>query len=270
MYDPPGYLWAIVIIGVAAIAAAVCVVLYQGATRAGLGQRRTVLLTGGAAVLFGAWFAASAEIANQGWYQGRTPWMPLAIAGFLVTLIALGRIPDVARALSAPGMLTRLTLPHSFRVEGIVFLLYLALGHLPALFALPAGLGDIATAVAAPFIARRLARATGRRAALWFNAFGIADLVVALTLGGLILFQVLKLTPSGDVISGLPLVLVPTVGVPLLLVSHLAFVRGLLRLDVRNPLGAGTADLADQAGQHDDGHHVRDHVQQVGLDRRVQ
>jgi len=70
-------------------------------------------------------------------------------------------------------------------VAGVVFLFYLALGHLPALFALPAGVGDIAAGIAAPLVARRLAQGTGRRAALWFNAFGLTDLVVALTLGAL-------------------------------------------------------------------------------------
>jgi hypothetical protein len=51
-------------------------------------------------------------------------------------------MPVVARALTAPGMASRLVGP--FRVAGVVFLFYLALGHLPALFALPAGLGDMA------------------------------------------------------------------------------------------------------------------------------
>ena len=45
----------------------------------------------------------------------------------------------------------------------------MALGHLPALFALPAGLGDVAAGIAAPLVALRLAQGTGRRAALWFN-----------------------------------------------------------------------------------------------------
>ena len=40
MYDPPGYLWAIVIAGMTAIPAATCVVLYGGAVRAGLGRTR--------------------------------------------------------------------------------------------------------------------------------------------------------------------------------------------------------------------------------------
>ena len=95
------------------------------------------------------------------------------------------------------------------RVAGVVFLLYLALGHLPALFALPAGLGDIATGIAAPFVARRLARGAGRRAALWFTAFGLTDLIVALTLGALTGFPLLHVTPSSAPITELPLALIP-------------------------------------------------------------
>ena len=64
------------------------------------------------------------------------------MAGFFGTLLALRRIPVVARALAAPGMASRLEYPHTFRVEGVAFLLIMALGHLPALFALPADLGD--------------------------------------------------------------------------------------------------------------------------------
>ena len=73
----------------------------------------------------------------------------------------------------------------------------MALGHLPALFALPAGLGDITTGLAAPLVARRLTRGDGRRGAWWFNAFGITDLVVALTLGALTGFRLINVTPWG-------------------------------------------------------------------------
>ena len=120
MYDPPGYLWAITIAGTIAIAAVTCVVLYGGAVRAGLGRRRAALLAGGAAVVLGGWFTASAVIAGHGWYHTRlghgVPWLPVAVVGFFGTLLALRRIPVVARALAAPGMASRLELPHSFRV----------------------------------------------------------------------------------------------------------------------------------------------------------
>ena len=134
----------------------------------------------------------------------------------------------VARALKAPGMASRLLLPHSFRVEGVVFLLYMALGHLPALFALPAGLGDITTGLAAPLVARRLARGTGRRAAVRLTAFGLTDLVLALILGALTAF-VLAITPSGAPVTELPLALIPTAVVPLLIALHITFLQALAR-----------------------------------------
>jgi len=232
MYDPPAYLWALIIAGTSAIAVATCVALYSGAIRADLGRRRAALLTGAAAALLAGWLAASAAFAGHGWYDTRlsqVPWMPVAAAGFLAVLLALSRIPVVARALAAPGIPSRLLSPHSFRVVGVFFLLYLAFGHLPALFALPAGLGDIAAGIAAPLAARKLTQGTGRRAALWFNAFGITDLTVAGTLGALTGYQLLNVTPSAAPISELPLALVPTVTVPLLLALHVTSIVTLAR-----------------------------------------
>ena len=234
MYDPPGYLWAITIAGIIAIPAATCAVLYAGAMRSGLGRARAALLAGGAAAVLGGWFAASAVIAGHGWYHARlghgVPWMPVAVTGFFGTLLVLRRIPVVARALAAPGTVHRLEIPHSFRaVEGSVFLAIMVLGHLPALFALPAGLGDVAAGIAAPFVARRLALGGSRRAALWFNVFGMTDLVVALTLGTLTGFQLVSVTPSGAPVSELPLALIPTAAVPLLFVLHISSVTALVK-----------------------------------------
>jgi hypothetical protein len=239
MYDPPDYLWALTIAGIAAMLAATCVALYGGAMRAGLGRPRAALLAGGAAVVLGGWCAASAVIAGHGWYHTKlghgVPWMPVAVVGFLGLLLALRRIRLVARALAAPGMVSRLELPHTFRMlDGAAFLIIMGLGHLPALFALPAGIGDIAAGLAAPLASRGLARGAGRRAALWFNAFGVTDLVVALTLGAMTAYQLIHVTPSGAPISELPLALVPTVGVPLLLAVHITSVLALAR-DSRTP-----------------------------------
>jgi len=244
MYDPPDFLWAMTIAGIIAILAATCVVLYGGAMRAGLGRQRAGLLAGGAAAMLGGWFTASAVIADHGWYHTPlghgVPWMPVAVAGFLGLLLALRRIPVVARALRAPGTAARLELPHSFRaVDGVAFLIIMALGHLPALFALPAGLGDIAAGIAAPLVARRLAQGTGRRAALWFNAFGMTDLIVALTLGAVTSYQLIHVTPSGAPISELPIAVVPTVGVPLLFAVHFTSVSALARV-LRAPQPATT------------------------------
>ncbi len=250
MYDPPGYLWAIIIAGVTAIPAATCMVLYGGTVRAGLGRTRAALLACGAAVVLGGWFTASAVIAGHGWYHARlghgVPWMPVAVIGFFGVLLALRRIPVVARALAAPGMASRLEVPHSFRaIEGTAFLILMGLGHLPALFAVPAGVGDIAAGIAAPLVATRLARGGGRRAALRHNAFGMTDLVVALTLGTLTGFQLVNVTPSGSLISELPLALIPTAAVPLLFALHLTSAPALARAP-RTPLPA-TAPLTAAA-----------------------
>lgn len=240
MHEAPAYIWAILIIGATAVLTTTCVVLYGGAIGANLGRRRAALLAGCAALVLGGWFAASALIADHGGYNVgiRAPWLPIAALGDLALLLALARLPIVRQALTAPGMTNRLQLPHSFRVAGVGILLLMAVGQLPALFALPAGLGDIATGLAAPLAARRLASGPGRRAAVWFNAFGLADLVVALTLGALTGFRLIHVTPSSAALGELPLALIPTATVPLMLALHLTSLSRLAKMP-RAPRPAG-------------------------------
>ena len=228
MYDPPAYLWVITIAGPTAVAAMTCMALYGGAQRAGLGRRGALRLAAAAAAVLGGWLTISAVIADHGWYR-TLPWFPVATAGYLGLLLALRRIQVVARALAAPDMVSRMVFAHTPRVVGVVFLLYMAFGHLPALFALPAGLGDIATGIAAPLVARRLAQHKGRRGALWFNVFGMTDLIVDLTLGALPGFRLLNITPSSSPITELPLALIPTATVPLFLALHITAVSKLVK-----------------------------------------
>src|SRR5580658_2716282 len=74
----------------------------------------------------------------------------------------------------------------AWRFAGLGFISLYAHGVLPGLFAFPAGLGDMAIAVGAPWIVLGLIRdplfATSRRYVIW-NILGIIDLVVAVTLG---------------------------------------------------------------------------------------
>jgi hypothetical protein len=230
METMPSYLWAITVIGVSAIPAATSALLYAGARRVGQGRARAALLAVAAAAVLGGWFAATGVIAAHGWYHTRlgagTPWFPAAVAGFLIATLALARVPAVRRALAAPGMTGLLEYPHVFRIAAsTAFLGMLALGHLPALLAVPAGLGDIATGIAAPLVAR----STSRRAALWLNWFGLADLINALTLGGISAFQLIHLTPAATAMTEFPLVLIPTAGVPLLITLHITSLRALAR-----------------------------------------
>ena len=230
MYDLPIYVWALVLAGAIGIPAATSAVLYRGAIAAGLGRRAATTVTATTAAVMGAWLMLSGFLARAGVYRQDPgegmPWFLVAVAGTLIALLLATRIPLIFRILADPGTPVRLALPHSLRVVGVSFLIVMALGHLPAAFAMSAGLGDIAIGMAAPFVALQLARGTGRAGAVLFNVLGILDLVVAGTLGFL-LFRLVEVTPSTALLFLLPLALIPTVAVPLAITLHIVSLRRL-------------------------------------------
>ena len=230
----PAYLWALTYAEVTGIAAATAYALYRGARAGGLDKRVSTRLGLAAALLLGGWLAVSSLIAGGGSYRSRlghgVPWLPVAVLGCFGGLLALTRVPLVRRALTAPGAQLRLLSPHSFRAAGFVFVIAMLLGKLPALFAVPAGFGDIAVGIATPWVARRVREGSQARPLIWFTVLGIADLVSALTLGALTGFlQVVHVNPPATLNADLPLAVVPTVGVPVLLAMHLTSLRGLYR-----------------------------------------
>jgi len=112
----------------------------------------------------------------------------------------------------------------AWRWAGFGFLALYAHGILPGLFAFPAGLGDMAVGISAPWIVSGLIRdprfAASRRFVTW-NIFGILDLVVALSLGTLcsgFFLHGLKVTSAS--MSQLPSVLIPAYFVPLFIMLH--------------------------------------------------
>jgi hypothetical protein len=109
----------------------------------------------------------------------------------------------------------------------------LALGKLPAVFALPAGLGDIAIGVEAVFVARNLRRGVASHRAVWyFNVLGLVDLVVALAIGfaaAPAVVRLLLVSPTTEAISLLPLALIPATVVPLASALHLLSLRQLMK-----------------------------------------
>lgn len=230
MYDLPSYMWALVMAGAIGIPAATSAVLYRGAITAGLGRRAATAVTATAAVLLGGWVVVSGLLAGAGVYSldpgESVPWFLVAVGGTLISLLLATRIPIVSRILAEPGTPARLALPHTLRVVGVLFLIAMAQGHLPAAFALPAGLGDIAIGLAAPFVALRLARNTGRAAAVRFNVLGILDLVAAGIIGFLLL-GIIEVTPSTAPLTLLPLALIPTTAVPLTVALHIVSLRRL-------------------------------------------
>jgi hypothetical protein len=230
VYDLPSYVWALVLAGAIGIPAATSAVLYCSAIAARVGRRAATAVTAASAAVLGGWLVVSGLLARAGVYSpdpgDAGPWFLVAVAGTLIALLLATRIPIVSRILAGPGTPARLALPHTLRVVGVLFLVVMAQGHLPAAFALPAGLGDFAIGVAAPFVARRLARGTGYAGAVRFNVLGILDLIVA-GIVGFLLLELIEVTPSTAPLTLLPLALVPTAAVPLAVALHIVSLRRL-------------------------------------------
>jgi hypothetical protein len=114
-----------------------------------------------------------------------------------------------------------------WRVAGATFLFLFAVGALAGSFAWPAGIGDIATGVAALAVLTGLLRGSlTRRGLLAFTALGFGDFIVA--------FAVAAVFPPDELVRW-PVVLFPAVAVPWFAVLHVLALAQLSRL----PVGRG-------------------------------
>jgi hypothetical protein len=112
-----------------------------------------------------------------------------------------------------------LTLVQSWRIFGFVFVLLEARGLLPAIFAWPAGYGDMAIGATATLVAWQLTNPSQRNSFILWQALGIADLINAVGLGttaGLLSPHSASMVP----LTVLPLSLIPTFLVPLYFIFH--------------------------------------------------
>jgi hypothetical protein len=149
------------------------------------------------------------------------PPVGIALAAILAGLaLVLGISPTLRRLLTNQQHLIRLNV---WRLMGIVFLVLMAYGQMPALWALPAGIGDIIVGATAFWVASRVHMANGIQRAIIFNLFGLVDLVVAVGLGVMTSrgpLRVFQTTPTSELATRFPLVLVPTFLVPLAFMLH--------------------------------------------------
>lgn len=201
-------------------------------------------------VFFAAWVILALTLSTRGFFMAsastavpRIAWalLPLAV-GFLgyLTLRSVRGVVDQIPLHWIIGL-------QIYRALGVVFLVEWMLGALPGAFALPAGIGDIAIGVTAPWVAARVRAGAPRahEAAILWNVLGIADLVVAVGTGVLTTpgpLHLLSLDAPNVAITMLPLVLVPTIAVPFSILAHLV---GLHRLVGRvQPAGLGFSKAA--------------------------
>lgn len=230
--DVRSYVTVAVVATSAAVVFAITVVLRRARERAaGWGGVPEAV---GAALC--TWLAATAALAVAGVYRPASgtgiPAVPIAfLIGLGTTWIAATALPSLRALIDQPATQASLVALQVWRVLGINFLILLALGKLPPLFALPAGLGDIAAGLAAPFVASGLRRPGGRSSAIAWNVFGLLDLIVAIGLGATTNvgpIQIFHANPSIVVLTAFPLALVPTFLVPLSMVLHIISLRYLL------------------------------------------
>jgi hypothetical protein len=154
-----------------------------------------------------------------------------------VLLRRSGRLTGLLDALPVRALIS----VQFYRVAGVVFLVGWAIGRIPAIFAVPAGVGDIAVGLAAPFVAARVGDGSerSRKLAVWWNIEGIADLVLAVALGAATSPTPVWPTLLGHpnpLISRLPLVLIPVFAVPLSILLHVVTLRRLSPERVPAPL----------------------------------
>ena len=187
----------------------------------GIGLSVTLVLT--------AWFLLVVSLGAVGAFVARPGTPPVGIAigvgAPLLLFFAWLRLSQSFRDFVLSLDLRVIAGIQAWRWAGLGFLSLYAYNVLPGIFALPAGLGDMAIGFTAPWIILGLVRrpdfATSAAFIRW-NVLGILDLVVALTIGTLL--ATLSTGAAGEIstapMATLPLLLIPAFLVPVFLMLH--------------------------------------------------
>ncbi|MGO9948749.1 MAG: hypothetical protein ACLPWG_18080 [Steroidobacteraceae bacterium] len=189
------------------------------------GIRRAVAIT------LTVWLLLVVSLGLAGVFVGTPGTPPLAIgigvAAPLLLFFASLRLSQPFRKFVLSLDLKLIAGMQAWRWAGLGFLSLYAYKVLPAVFALPAGLGDMAIGVTAPWIILSLVRQPGFTATNRFiswNVLGILDLIIAISIATVSAF--LATGARGEIstapMATLPLLLIPAFLVPLFLMLHTA------------------------------------------------
>lgn len=198
-------------------------------------KKQIVLLT--AVFLFG-WLFISIVIGLLGLFHVAenfvSPLVPLVfiLAVFLGISLLKSRAFNEIIQLFPRHLLILIQFP---RIAGYVFLLLMAEGLLPALFAIPSGYGDIfvgLTALPVAFFVWKKFSFSKTIAIAW-NIIGLVDLIIAILLGVLLVFpqpfQIIPVNPTTEIMAVFPMVLVPVFAVPLGIILHVYSLKQFLK-----------------------------------------
>ena len=211
---------ALVVIPTALVVIALFALLWRERT-----SPRSAWIAGLSGLALAAWAITTAVLASSGSYQPSDINSPPPVGIQLVIALAvlsacLWQSPTLRGLLRDRKNLIRLNV---WRLEGALFLALMFTGQVPALWAIPAGVGDVLIGAAAFPVAARLDAPGGRQRAIVFNVLGLLDLVVAIGLGITISpgpAQLFRTTPGAELLTRFPLALVPGFLVPLAFMVH--------------------------------------------------
>ena len=187
----PEYLLSFELIARALVTIIALGLIWLGAARMPASAKSRYATAGVLSAAFIGWLAVAQYLGAANTYFASTATaVPTVLFGLLIPLavaaIALWQSESVARLVSAIPV-HWLVAAQVYRIIGGIFLVLWADGRMPWQFALPAGIGDVTTGIVAVVVAALLARnAIGAyRATYAWSLFGIADLVVSITMGAM-------------------------------------------------------------------------------------
>jgi hypothetical protein len=234
-YSVPAYLTPFILTGMIVVIAALLLGLRRALRSATWPERDQASAFWSASSLLVGWFVVALLTSIAGYYRppsGRPPTIQYGLLAPIVVGVLLFRSWPLLRRAFAIIPSSWLVGVQLYRVLGVIFLVLYAGGHLPGLFALPAGLGDTLVGILAPLVAVNFARSpehSARRVRLW-NLLGISDLVIAVTIGFLTSpspFQIAAFDRPSGLIAMFPLSLIPVFAIPLSILLHLASLQKL-------------------------------------------
>ncbi len=225
----PDYLYAFDTIARPALLLAVLGLIWLAARRLAGERRDRLVLAGTLSGVLVAWFALAHYLgrANVYWVPENLslPTIQFAIAVPIIVLLPLLlRSSGVAKLIDSVPLHWLVGI-QAYRSLGAIFLVLWWDGLLPWQFALPAGLGDVATGLGALAVAALLVgkASNALSAAYAWCLCGIADLVIAVSMGALTSpgsLHLLSLDAPNMLITAYPLVMVPSFIVPLSILLH--------------------------------------------------
>ena len=233
----PVQIFAQAFVGGPAVALSILVTALIARSSGAIGRDQNTYVIAGALVL-AAWFGVSTAIAGVGGFS------PAVTGNLALTLLALSLAlplavgvtagltsPAIRRLISQSNIQSGVIAVHALRIiPGSAFVVMAAVAVLPAIFAVPAGLGDVLAGSVALLASRWVTSGRWGIVLIW-NVFGLLDFINAAVLGLATApgpLHALQTNPTSALLLEQPLVIVVTFMVPVYMLLHLVSLRYLV------------------------------------------